>query len=175
MGDQAKRKLVGDCLEEEVEIDMITEISVYLPNIPGQFSKVLVVLADEGVNIRGFSIDRTGALSQLRLLPTDATEAERAEGALVRYGYKPISTELLLLSRPDTPEGLLSVTDVLAASNINVEYGYVVLGQTETEEVLLVLKVEEGKTALALACLAHRGITDYDRVDPATVPLPSAS
>lgn len=154
---------------------MVTEVSVYLPDIPGQFSRVLKALDDVHVSARGFSVDQGGALCQLHLLFTDATEAGRAKKALLGYNYEPTSAELLLLSCPDAPRALLRVTDVLAANDINVDYGYTVLGQTESGEVLFALKVADGEAALARNYLAAAGITDHDNADPASVPLPSAS
>lgn len=140
---------------------MLTEISVYLPNIPGQFSRVLGALSLADVSVRGFSVDRTGALSQLRLLFTDAPEVARAKEALSDYSYEPVLTEVLLLSYPDGTLGLLKITDALAENNINVDYAYPVLGQTAPGEVLCALKVEDGKAAYALMCLATHGITEH--------------
>lgn len=140
---------------------MVPEICVHLPNIPGQFSRVLKALADVPVGIRGFSVDLDGALSQLHLLFTDAADAEKAIDALAEYGYETIRTELLLLSHRDAPGELLRVTNVLAANDINVAYGYYVTrGQAETGEVLFALKVADGQATLALERLAAHGITE---------------
>jgi hypothetical protein len=143
---------------------MITEISVYLPNIPGQFSRVLNSLASADVSIRGFSVDLAGAISLLRLLFTDTAEAERAENALNGATYQALSAELLLVSCPDEPGQLLKVTDILAENDINVEYGYVTLGRTAVGEVLLALKVESGKEAIARRSLKTEGIPDHDSI-----------
>ncbi len=133
---------------------MVTEISVHLPNIPGQFSRVLKALDGAQVSVRGFSIDQAEALSQLRLLFSGATEAGKAKKALVEYHYEPIPAELLLLSCPDAPGELLRITAILAENDINVDYGYFILGQAKTGEVLLALKVADGQAELALKCLA---------------------
>ncbi len=154
---------------------MVAEISVQLPNIPGQFSRVLKALGHAQVSIRAFSVDQDGALSRLHLLFADAAEAERACEALEEYSYETFQTELLLLSCPDALGTLLRITDVLAGNNINVDYGYTVLGQTESGEVFFALKVADGRAAFALECLAAYGITEHNLVNPATAPVPSAS
>lgn len=146
---------------------MVTEISVYLPNIPGQFSKVLTALASAQVSIRGFSVDLSGAISLLRLLFSDPVEAERAAKALGDANYEPLSAQLLLLSRPDTPGELLKITDTLAENDINVEYGYVALGRTDGGDVLLALRVEPSKEKLARLCLKAKGIVDHDAIPQA--------
>jgi hypothetical protein len=143
---------------------MVSEISVYLPNIPGQFSKVLRALARENVSIRGFSVDLLGATSQLRMLFSDPDETERAMQALADSNFEPSPTNLLLLARPDAPGELLKITEVMADNDINVEYGYVALGHTEKGEVLLALKVEDGKELNAISHLKAAGIADHDTI-----------
>jgi hypothetical protein len=147
---------------------MVPEISLYLPNIPGQFSRVLTALASAEVNIRGFSVDLGGATSQLRLLFQDGTEAERAVKALHRVPYETVERRLLLLSAPDEPGMLLKVADTMREQGINVEYGYVTLGQTEDGEVFFALKVDAEKAQLAIEHLKQRGIEDHDRI-PVTI------
>lgn len=143
---------------------MVPELSVYLPNVPGQFSRVLKALAEADLNISGFSVDLSGALSVLRLLFRDADEAARAEIALGNYEYQTDKTQLLLLSRPHEPGELLRVAEVMSENGINVEYGYVAIGETETGEVLLAIKVEKGKVKLAIDRLSAKGIKDHSRI-----------
>jgi hypothetical protein len=153
-------------LEREVrrKSKVVPEVSVNLTNVPGQFSRVLKALATAQVNIRGFSVDQTGAISELRLLFTDAPEAERAEKALREYQYETSMRQLLVLSRPDMPGELLKVAEVLGDNSINIEYCYVALGQTETGEVLLAFRVSKGKAQLAADSLSAQGIQDHDRI-----------
>jgi len=141
---------------------MIPEISVYLPNVPGQFSRVLNALA--GVNIRGFSVDLAGAVSELHLLFTDTSAADKAKQELDRFQYEVVERQLLLLSTPDIPGELLKVAEIMAENSINVEYGYVAMGQTETGEVLFALKVADGKAQLAKGYLEAKGIKDHDTI-----------
>jgi hypothetical protein len=143
---------------------VVLEISVYLPNVPGQFSRVLNALAGAHVNIRGFSVDLSGAISELRLLFKDAAESDRAKNALREYQYETTERHLLLLSTPDEPGELLKVAETLGANDINLEYGYVALGQTEAGEVLFALKVDDGKAKIAVDCLAEQGIDDHDTI-----------
>jgi len=143
---------------------MVPEISVYLPNVPGQFSRVLKALASDNLNISGFSVDLQGAMSELRLLFRDAAEAARAQGALDKFQYYTVPSQLLLLSRPHEPGELLKVAEVLGKNGINVQYGYVAIGETESGEVLLAIRVEKDKEQLARDLLAAQGIKDYDAI-----------
>lgn len=144
--------------------NVLPEITVYLPDVPGQFSRVLTALDEIDVNIRGFSVDLGGATSQLRLLFADKGEAERAKKALFAVPYEPIEKELLLLSAKDEPGTLLKVAMIMAENDINVEYGYVVLGTVIEDEVLFALKVPRDKSDLAIEKLAAKGITDHDHI-----------
>lgn len=143
---------------------MLPELSVYLPNVPGQFSRVLKALASVDLNISGFSVELSGAISQLRLLFKDATEVARAKKALDDFHYETVKTQLLLLSIPDVPGELLKVVEVMGENGINVEYGYMTTGKTETGDVLFVLKVDGDKEQLAQDCLEANGIKDHDRI-----------
>jgi hypothetical protein len=143
---------------------MLPEVSVYLPNVPGQFSRVLKALASVGLNISGFSVDMSGAISELRLLFKDATEVARARKALDDFHYENVERPLLLLSMPDEPGALLKVVEVIGENGINVEYGYMTTGRTETGDVLFVLKVDKGKAQLAQDCLEAKGIQDHNRI-----------
>lgn len=143
---------------------MVPEISVYLPNVPGQFSRVLKALAEDNLNISGFSVDLSGAISELHLLFGDAAEATRAKSALGRYQYETVERQLLLLSRPHAPGELLKVAEIMGANGINVEYGYVAIGETDSGEVLLAIKVEDGKVQLARERLQAQDIKDYDTI-----------
>ena len=73
---------------------MIPEISVYLPNVPGQFSRVLKALANDELNLSGFSVDLSGAISLLRLLFKNTGEAERAKKILIQYNYDIIEKDV---------------------------------------------------------------------------------
>jgi hypothetical protein len=146
------------------EEDMIPEVSVYLPNVPGQFSRVLKALASVDLNISGFSVDMSGAISELRLLFKDAIEEVRAKKALGDFHYETVERQLLLLAIPDAPGELLKVVEVMGENGINVEYGYVTTGKTETGDVLFVLKVDDGKAQLARDCLEAQGIKDHHSI-----------
>jgi|ERR1035437_349417 hypothetical protein len=143
---------------------MVPEISLYLPNVPGQFSRVLKALASADVNIRGFSVDLGGATSQLRLLFQDGAETERAVDALRAVPYETVERTLLLLSGPDEPGTLLRVADTLREQGVNLDYGYVTLGQTEDGAVFFALKVDAEKAQLAVECLKQQGFEDHDRI-----------
>ncbi len=143
---------------------MLPEVSVYLPNVPGQFSRVLKALASADLSISGFSVDMLGAISELRLLFRDANEVARARKALDDFHYENVEQSLLLISMPDESGALLKVVEVMGGNGINVEYGYITTGRTETGEVLFVLKVDNGKAQLARESLEAKGIKDHDRI-----------
>lgn len=137
---------------------MIREISLYLPNTPGQFARVLTAVAEANVNIRGFSVDLSGAYSKVHLLFEDV---EKAKAQLELWGYEIEETNVFALSMVDRPGELLRVAGLLGSRDVNIEYGYVTLGP-EAGEALVVLKTD--KVDLAKGLLAEKGIKDHDKI-----------
>jgi hypothetical protein len=137
---------------------MIREISWYLPNTPGEFSRVLKALADAGVNIRGFSVDLSTPYSKVRLACDDV---ETAKKQFTQWEYAYEETEVFALSIPDAPGQLLRVADLLGRNDINIEYGYVTLGP-KAGEALVILKTNKEEQAKRV--FAQAGFQDHDRI-----------
>lgn len=142
---------------------MIREISFYLPNTPGQFSRTLKALAEADVNVRGFSVDISGAFSKFHLICGDGRNIEKAIEQLGLWGYQVEAEEVFALEMPDKPGALLRVMELWGDSNINVDYGYVTQGSPTAEVVLIVLKTDN--VALAQALLRQLpDVKDHDRI-----------
>ncbi len=137
---------------------MIKEISWYLPNVPGQFGKVLQALAQAGVNIRGFSVDLSGAYSMVRLA-CDNPDAAKRELAKFEYAHEEAS--VFALSMPDRPGELLRIARILGEHDINISYGYVTLGP-RLGEALVILKTDREDEARKV--FASNGILDHESI-----------
>lgn len=137
---------------------MIREISWYLPNRPGEFSRVLKALADAGVNIRGFSVDLSAPYSKVRLA---CDNVDLAKQQFTQWDYAYEETEVFALSMPDRPGQLLRVAQLLGDNDINIEYGYVTLGP-KAGEALVILKTDREEQAKRV--FAANGIVDHDRI-----------
>ena len=99
----------------------VTQLSVFIENIPGRLAAATRILGQAGVNIRGYSIADTEDYGILRLL----VDKEQLASEVLRANDFTVHTSEVLLARvPDQPGGLADTLDALAALEINVEYTY---------------------------------------------------
>ncbi len=99
----------------------VTQLSVFIENIPGRLAAATRILGQAGVNIRGYSIADTEDYGILRLL----VDKELLASEVLRANDFTVHTSEVLLARvPDQPGGLADTLDALAALEINVEYTY---------------------------------------------------
>ena len=99
-----------------------TQISVFLENRPGRLRKLLKVLAEAEVNLRGLSLADTADFGIARLIVVDV---ESAVDAIRAAGLTVSTSDVLRVEVPDTPGALAnSVIGPLADAGINVQYLY---------------------------------------------------
>ncbi|MDR1015187.1 MAG: hypothetical protein LBL86_09475 [Coriobacteriales bacterium] len=125
----------------------ITQISVFVENLPGRLSRLTDILEKADVSIRGFALADTADFGIARFVvdrPKEALAAFEAAGALTK------TTELLCIELPDTPGALDQVFSAVADADVNVEYAYSLVS------TYVALKV--GDIAQAEALLAGRPV-----------------
>jgi hypothetical protein len=120
---------------------LIDEITLYIPNVPGQLSRALKALAEAGINLIALSVEHAGVFSTVRLIPDDI---ERAEIQLQKHAFGLSKTKILAIAIPDKPGGLQYVTELFAANGINIDYAYVAMPRKTGEAVILVKANKEG-------------------------------
>lgn len=145
---------------------MITEVSFYLPDIPGQFARCLKVFANADININGFSVDIGGAFSEVRLI---CSEPEKAKAELEKHGYEVEEAKVFALTVPNEPGQLLHIAEVMGKNGVNIEYAYCILGSGAEEKAYIIVKVEDKeeakvKSAAAKKYLESEGIEDLDKL-----------
>ncbi|MBT4889993.1 MAG: amino acid-binding protein [Rhodospirillales bacterium] len=123
---------------------MISEVSVFLPNVAGELNRTLRVLANEDVNVLAFSIDQAGACSIIRLIcsnPDKANELLKERGIVVEQ------SDVLALKMKHKAGELERVTEALTDAHVNIEYGYLtVIGGTS--QAIVILKTGDETKAL---------------------------
>lgn len=95
----------------------LTEISLRLPNRPGQLALVSRILAEGQINLAAISVDSTAKQGTVRLVVSDPGRALRL---LRKAGYTVETNELLAVHLEDRAGSFLRVLDVLTAANVNV-------------------------------------------------------
>lgn len=115
----------------------IQELSLRLPNRPGQLAEVLRRLANERINIAAVSVDSTRAQGRVRLVVSDPTRALE----VMRDAEFPVEArELITIALEDRPGSLLQALDLLAKGRVNI-LSITLLVTRERSRVLVALSV----------------------------------
>ena len=134
----------------------VRQLSVFLENRSGRMARVTRLLGDAGINIRALSIADTADFGILRLIVNDP---DRAAEVLRSAGFSVRNTDVVAIEVPDRPGGLAGVLEALGGADINVEYLYAFVGQSEKKAVV-VFRFED--TARALEVLDGLGVKALD-------------
>lgn len=95
----------------------IQELSLRLPNRPGQLAEVLRRLAQQRINIAAISVDSTRSQGRVRLVVSDPIRALE----ILRDAEFPVETrELIAVALEDRPGTLQEALDVLAKGRVNI-------------------------------------------------------
>jgi len=121
----------------------VTQLSVRIPTEAESVSEVTDVLAEAGVDIRGFSVTDSAEHGVLRLIVDDP---ERACAAFKAAGMTACRTPVLVLALPDHPGGLAGILKTVAEAGVNIQYVYSLIS---TYVVLNVAEPEAAEVALA--------------------------
>ncbi|MFW2383810.1 MAG: ACT domain-containing protein [Acidimicrobiales bacterium] len=111
---------------------MATDVTVYLPDQPGELARIGKVLGDHGVNIDGFCAMRRGGETELHILVDDA---ESTMKALATENIDVVSEQEVVvvdLEESDRPGALGDMASRLGASGVNISLAYLA---TETRLV----------------------------------------
>ena len=107
----------------------VKQISVFLENKPGALSDMTQVLADNGIDMRAFSLAETSDFGIARIIVDDLYKTTTV---LKDAGFVHSVSSVLAVAIPDVPGGLNQVLAVLRDENINVEYMYAFLKKVHT-------------------------------------------
>jgi hypothetical protein len=115
----------------------IQELSMRLPNRPGQLAGVLRRLARERINIAAVSVDSTQSEGHVRLVVSDP---DRALKVLREAKFPLEAREMITISLEDRPGSLLQALDLLAKGQVNI-LSITLLVTRERARVLVSLSV----------------------------------
>ena len=121
------------------------QISVFLENRKGRLAEVTKLLAEEKINIHGFSLADMADLGVLRLIVNDPARCLRVLGA---NDFAVQETDVVAVEVEDQPGGLHRVLEALSAGDINIEYMYVLSGR-RAERAIVVLKIDAAEEAVS--------------------------
>ena len=143
---------------------MINQISVFLENRPGALRSMTAVLAENGIDMRAFSLAETSDFGIARIIVDDVYKTTTA---LRDAGFVHSVTQVLGVALSDAPGGLDAVLRTLAEADVNVEYMYAFLGGKKGKEAYMIFRVADN--AKAAAALAAKGVKQVEQEEMASL------
>jgi len=120
----------------------VKQITVFLENQTGRLAEVARILKRKNINLQGFSTTEARDYGILRLVVSDTQEARES---LKEAGFTTHVADVICVRVKDEPGELLKILELLAESNINVNYIYVI---AQTRIVLSVKDTEKAEQVL---------------------------
>jgi len=136
----------------------IKQISVFVENAPGALHAMTGVLAKHSIDMRALSMAETRDFGIARIIVDDIFTAATV---LKDAGYVHSVTPVVGAAIPDTPGGLNSVLEILAAANMNIEYMYAFLGGKSADHAYMIFRMEDPEAGAA--ALRAKGIRVVDQ------------
>jgi len=135
----------------------VKQISVFLENRPGTLCEMTKVLADEGIDMRAFSLAETSEFGIARIIVNDVFKTTTV---LRDAGYVHSVSEVIAVAIPDRPGGLYGVMKTISDAGINLEYIYCFLGG-KSGTAYMICKVAD--VAAATMLLSAKGAVLADQ------------
>ena len=122
------------------------QLTVLVPNQPGQLAKISEVLAARGINIEDFDVESHGA-DGLISLTVDKYDA--ALRALRDAGFRAVTQDTLLIRLEDKPGALAAVAVRLKDAGIDLRSMHIVR-RTESVSIATLVTDQNAKAAEVL-------------------------
>ncbi|MFH1654548.1 MAG: hypothetical protein ABIE74_10930 [Pseudomonadota bacterium] len=106
-----------------------TEIHIETTNQPGTLLKMTSPITEAGVNLNACCAYGTGNEAHFMFVTNDN---EKATGALTKAGYKPTTTEVVVIETTNETGALNTAAAKLATAGININYCYATTGNEGT-------------------------------------------
>lgn len=132
----------------------IKQISVFVENRPGHLTRILGLLSEEDVSVRGYSASDTGDYGIVRFIVDDP---DKAISALAKHDVAATSSDVVCLVLKDEPGELGRVFGLMADSGVNISYSYSLIS------TYIAFKVDDPEKAEEY--LAAKGITLINQSD----------
>jgi hypothetical protein len=125
-------------------VQIATQLAVFLENRPGALARVCDALAKAGINIHAVSTSDTVDHSVVRLVLSDP---RKALFLFEEHGTLVVENDVVLIESDNRPGMLATVAERLSAGKVNIEYLY---GSTlpQNRRSLLVLRVSDARKAV---------------------------
>ena len=131
----------------------VNQISVFLENRNGQLAEITGLLAENKINLRAISIAETADYGVLRII---ADDSEKAKTVLLQNGNIIKVNPVTVVAVPDKPAGLSELLNMLAKSDVSIEYMYSLFTH-QNDKAYMVFRVTDYDNFINL--LSKHGLT----------------
>ncbi|MCS7150673.1 MAG: ACT domain-containing protein [Caldimicrobium sp.] len=118
---------------------LVEILSIFAENRPGKLEKITGLLAEEGINILGFSIASVKDFGVIKFLVDDV---ERAYQRFKERGFTVAKLPAFGIELVDKPGGLYEVVKKISKKGINIESALVYVAETR-KRAFFVFEVED--------------------------------
>jgi len=125
----------------------IDQVTVFLENRPGSLAEFLACLAEEGIDLRAYSMAETPDFGIMRMIVPDAGTAVEA---VKRRGFIAEKTPVTGIVVPDEIGSTVSTIKLLGDAGINIEYTYAFAmpaGSASAGTAFVLLRVDDNARA----------------------------
>lgn len=123
----------------------IKQISIFLENKRGRLAEVTRILGENQIDINALSIADTADFGILRLI---VDQPQKAHEILEQNGFAVSINEVIAIEVEHKPGGLSKALAVLNANDIGIEYMYAFVGNSESKNAMVILRVENVDRAI---------------------------
>lgn len=131
----------------------VNQISIFLENRTGKLAEITGLLAENKINLRAISIAETADYGVLRII---ADDSEKATNVLLNSGNIINMNPVTVVAVPDKPAGLSELLNMLAQSNVSIEYMYSLFTH-QNDKAYMVFRVTDYENFIEL--LNANGLT----------------
>lgn len=133
---------------------MIIQLSIFVPNRPGELFKITNLLAENDIQIRALTVAETADFGIFRVIVNDPNKCYRiltANNILVG------KTEIIAVEMEDKPGGLNQIAKLLGDNGVNIEYLYAFA----SKKAILVVQVSRDHLEKAIDVFSKAGIYQF--------------
>jgi len=125
---------------------ILEQVSVFVENKPGALSEITTSLADEGIDLKAFTVADKSEFGVLRFL---SDSPKKALELLKNNGWVASITPVVAVKMVDKPGSLAKVLKMFADEAVQVAYLYAFVAQEEGR-AYVVFRVEDPEGAIKL-------------------------
>lgn len=141
---------------------LIKQISIFLENKHGRLAEVTQILGNNQIDISALSIADTTDFGILRLI---VNQPLKAREVLEQNGFAVSINEVIAIEVEHKPGGLSKALAALDANGIGIEYMYAFVGNTESKDAMVILRVENPEKVVQVLKDANIRVTPSNSIN----------